>query len=67
MVCERDQEPILQTELTVNGQKIESNNFVQSFMGGAIIGMLASLRGVGDIQSVSLEISKASDKRAGQE
>ena len=44
MVCERDQEPILQTDLTVNGQKIELNNFVQSFMGGAIIGMLASLR-----------------------
>jgi len=67
MVCERDQEPVLRTDLTVNGQKIELNNFVQSFMGGAIIGMLASLRGVGDIQSVSLEISKASDKGPGQE
>jgi hypothetical protein len=67
MVCERDQEPILQTDLTVNGQKVELNNFIQNFMGGAIIGMLASLRGVGDIQSVSLEISKTSDKRPGQE
>ncbi|MHC4076660.1 MAG: hypothetical protein ACYSRZ_09680 [Planctomycetota bacterium] len=67
MVCERDQEPTLQTDLTVNGQKIELNNFVQSFMGRAVIGMLASLRGVGDIQSVSLEISKASDKGPGQE
>ena len=67
MVCERDQEPTLRIELTVNGQKIELNNFVQSFMGGAIIGMLASLRGVGDIQSVSLEISKVSDKGPGQE
>lgn len=67
MVCERDQEPALQTDLTVNGRKIELNNFVQSFMGRAIIGMLASLRGVGDIQSVSLEISKASDKGPGQE
>ncbi|MDT8301367.1 MAG: hypothetical protein RQ760_07765 [Sedimentisphaerales bacterium] len=67
MVCERDQEPTLRTDLTVNGQKIELNSFVQNFMGGAIIGMLASLRGVGDIQSVSLEISKTSDKRAGQE
>jgi len=65
MVCERDQEPVLKTDLTVNGQKIELNNFVQNFMGGAIVGMLTSLRGVGDIQSVSLEISKASDKRAG--
>ena len=67
MVCERDQVPILQTDLTVNGQTIELNNFVQNFMGEAIIGMLASLRGVGDIQSVSLEISKTSDKRPGQE
>ncbi len=67
MVCEQDQEPTLKTDLTVNGQKIELNNFVQSFMGRAVIGMLASLRGVGDIQSVSLEISKASDKGPGQE
>ena len=67
MVCERDQEPILQTDLTVNGQKIELNNFVQSFMGRAIIGMLGSLRDVNDIQSICLEISKASDKGLGQE
>ena len=65
MVCERDQEPALQTDLTVNGRKIELNNFVQSFMGRAIVGMLASLRGVGDIQSVSLEISKLSDRCPG--
>ena len=67
MVCERDQEPTLQTDLTVNGQKIELNNFVQGFIGRAIIGMLASLRNVDDIQSVSLEISKPSDKSLGQE
>jgi len=67
MVCEPDQEPTLQTDLTVNGQKIELNDFVQSFIGRAIIGMLASLRGVGDIQTVSLEISRPSDKSLGQE
>jgi hypothetical protein len=67
MVCERDQNLELQTDLTVNRRKIELNNFVQSFIGRAIIGMLASLRGVGDIQSVSLEISKPSDKSQGQE
>ena len=65
MACERDQEPTLQTDLTVNGQKIELNNFVQSFIGRAIIGMLASLRDVDDIQSVSLEISKPSDRCPG--
>jgi hypothetical protein len=67
MVCEPDQEPTLQTDLTVNGEKIELNDFVQSFIGRAIIGMLASLRGVGDIQSVSLEISKPSERSLGQE
>jgi hypothetical protein len=67
MVCEPDQEPTLQTDLTVNGQKIELNNFVQGFMGRAVIGMLASLRGVGDIQSLSLGISKAPDQGPKQE
>ncbi|MHC4105347.1 MAG: hypothetical protein ACYSR9_10435 [Planctomycetota bacterium] len=67
MVCEPDQEATLQTDLTINGQKIELNDFVQSFMGRAVIGMLASLRGVGDIQTVSLEISKPSDKGPKQE
>ena len=67
MVCERDQEPTIQTDLTVNGQRIELNNFVQSFIGRAIIGMLASLRNVDNIQSISLEISKPSDKHLGQE
>ena len=65
MVCERNPEPTLQTDLTVNGKKIELNAFVQGFIGRAIIGMLASLRGVGDIQTVSLEISKPSDKSVG--
>lgn len=62
MVCEPDQEPTLQTDLTVNGKKIELNDFVQGFIGRAIIGMLASLRGVSDIQTVNLEISKPQDK-----
>lgn len=67
MVCEKDQERMLHTHLTVNGRKIELNNFVQSFIGRSIIGMLASLRGVSDIQSVSLEISKPSNTSLEQE
>jgi hypothetical protein len=62
MVCERDPEPTLQTNLTVNGKKIELNAFVQGFIGHAIIGMLASLRDVGDIQTVSINILKPPDK-----
>ncbi|MHC4726130.1 MAG: hypothetical protein ACYS17_02790 [Planctomycetota bacterium] len=67
MVCEKDPEPTLQADLTVNGKKIELNAFVQGFIGRAIIGMLASLRDVGDIQTVSLEISKPLDSSLGQE
>jgi len=61
MTCESKQEPTLETELIVNGSKVELNSFVQNFIGRAIIGMLTSLRGVSDVQSVSLKISKASD------
>ncbi len=58
MVCERDQGPALEAKLTVNGQEIELNNFVQDFMGKAVIGMIGSLRGVVDAQTVTLSISK---------
>jgi len=61
MACEQDREPILRTELRVNGQAVELNEFVQSFMGLAVIGMLSSLRGVGDVRTVKLEISKSSE------
>jgi hypothetical protein len=59
MSREQDREPILQTELTVNGQTIELNEFVQGFMGKAVIGMLSSLRGVGNVRTVKLEISRS--------
>jgi len=50
----------METDLTVNGKKVELNSFVQNFIGQAIVGMLMSLRGVDDIQSVDLKISKTS-------
>jgi len=40
MACERDQKPALKTELKVNGQEVELNNFVQDFMGLAVTGMI---------------------------
>ena len=55
---ERDQEPSVQVELTVNGREIELNNFVQDFMGLAVTGMIKSLKGVADVQTVTLNISK---------
>ena len=61
MACERDRKPALKTELKVNGQDIELNNFVQGFMGQAVIGMLKSLKGVADVQTVTLSISKPTE------
>jgi len=61
MTCESEQKPTLEIELLVNGSKVELNNFVQNFIGRAVVGMLTSLRGVSNVQSVSLKISKASD------
>jgi hypothetical protein len=37
------------------------NDFVQSFIGQAVIGMVQSLRGVDDVQRIHLEISKSSE------
>ena len=62
MACERDQKPALKTELKVNGQEIELNNFAQEFIGKAVIGMVGSLRGVADAQAVTLNISRLKEQ-----
>ncbi len=61
MACERDQKPALEAKLVVNGQEIELNNFVQGFMGLAVTGMIKSLKGVADVQTVTLSISKPAE------
>ena len=61
MACERDQKPALKTELKVNGHQIELNNFVQGFMGLAVTGMIESLKGVADVQTVTLNISRPAE------
>ncbi len=55
---EANQEPTVRTELKVNGKEIELNNFVENFISQTVIGMVKSLRGVGDIDTISLKISK---------
>ncbi|MHC4434016.1 MAG: hypothetical protein ACYTBS_19410 [Planctomycetota bacterium] len=60
MACEPDQKPVLKTELKVN--EIELNNFVQDFMGLAVTGMIKSLKGVGDVQTVTLNISRLAEQ-----
>jgi len=56
------QELMMRTELQVNGRKVELNNFVQTVIGQAVIGVVRSLRGVGDIQTIHLEISNSPEQ-----
>ena len=56
MVCETNQKPIAQTELKVNDKKIELNNFVQNLFSQTVIGMVKSLRGVSDVETISLSV-----------
>ncbi len=62
MACEGDQKPELMAELVVNGQKIELTGFVQDFIGRAVIGMVTSLKGVTDVQKVTLNISRPAEQ-----
>ncbi len=63
--CEANQKPVARVELKVNGKETELNNFVENFIAQTIIGMVSSLRGVGDIDTVNLQVSKkAKDSQA---
>jgi len=44
--------------LKVNGKEIKLNNFVENFISQTVIGMVKSLRGVGDVESINLRVSK---------
>ncbi len=58
MVRDTNQKPSANAELTVNGEKVDLNNFVQGFISQTLIGMVKSLQGVGDIETIELKISK---------
>ncbi len=53
-----NQEPIARAELKVNGKEIKLNNFVEKFISQTVIGMVKSLRGVGDVEAINLRVSK---------
>jgi len=61
--CEANQEATARVELKVNGNQIELNDFVQNFITESVIGMVKSLRGVSDIETISLDISKKRSER----
>ncbi len=58
MACEPDHKSEIQAELTVNGQEIELNDFIQDMIGRAVIGMIGSLKGVADVQTITLNVSR---------
>jgi len=58
MTCEPNQEQAARVELEVNGKEVELNSFVQNFISETVIGMVKSLRSVGEIDTVSLKVSR---------
>ncbi|MHC4882438.1 MAG: hypothetical protein ACYTEN_05610 [Planctomycetota bacterium] len=58
MACDSNQKSVANADLVVNGEKIDLNCFVESFISKTVIGMVKSLRGVGDIETIDLKISK---------
>ena len=58
MECKSKHESNFIAELEVNGQKIDLNTFVESFISQAIIGMLKSLRGVDEVEAIEIKINK---------
>ena len=58
MVCEPKQEPTAEVELKVNGEEIELNTFARNIISQTVIGMAKCLRGVGEVETIGLEISK---------
>ena len=58
MVCEANQKPAVNVDLTINGEKVDLNSFVQGFISETVIGMVRSLRGVGGIETIELKVSK---------
>ncbi len=58
MTCDANQKSVTNADLTINGGKIELNSFVESFISQTVMGMVKSLRGVDNIETIDLKISK---------
>lgn len=58
MQCDPNQKSTANTDLKVNGEKIELNDFVENFISQTVIGMVKALRGIGDIETIDLKVSK---------
>ena len=60
MACDTNQKPDADVDLEVNGEKVELNSFVKSFISQTLIGMVKSLRGVADVETIDVKVSKKS-------
>ena len=58
MGCKSDQKPVARVDLTIDGEKIGLNSFVEGFISQTVLGMVKSLRGVSDAETIELKISK---------
>ena len=58
MSCESDVNSEVDVKLSINGDSVKLNGFVQGFVANAVLGMLKSLKDVGQIEKLSLEITK---------
>jgi hypothetical protein len=58
---EANQEPTAHVELKVNGEQIKLNDFVRNFVAHTVIGMVKSLRGIEEVETISLDISRKAE------
>jgi len=57
MVCDPKQKPAADVDLKINGQRVELNNFIQNFISQTLIGMVKSLRGVDEVETIEVKVS----------
>jgi len=58
---ESNQESSARVELEINGEEVELNDFVGNFISQTVIGMVKSLRGVGEVETIRLEILREAE------
>jgi len=50
-------QPEPKVQILINGEKVPAKQFVQTIIANAVLGMLSTLRGVDDVETVDLRIT----------
>ena len=58
MACDANNNPVANVELTINGNNVELNRFLQNFIAETLMGMVKSLRDVKEAETIELKITK---------